>query len=1150
MKLHQTIFILLTFLTLVWGEENEYYFRFRISDINQLDYLTHIISIDNVVGKTVYAYANEKEFERFKPLSYSYEILPHPGSLYPNQMSENLLQTRDWDTYPTYTGYLQMMQQFATNYPGICRLDTFGYSVNGRLLLALVISDNVHTEEMEPEFFYTSTMHGDETVGYVLLLRLADYLLTHYGETTTPEGRRVTRLVNNLEIWINPLFNPDGTYRGSNNTIINPRRYNANGVDLNRNFPDRINDPNNTPYGREPETQAMMALAVAQNFVMSANFHGGTQVVNYPWDNGAPSGSYSASPDDAWYIKISKTYATPNPDLMNGSFPNGITNGCQWYAIFGGRQDWMYYFEGGRETTIELYNTKNPPGSVLPQRWNNNKESFLAYMEEALRGIAGRVTDKNTGLPVEAQIDVIGIPGVPVYSDPDLGDFYRLLLPGTYSLRITAPRYFADTLHNVVVVDSPMTFVDVQLTPWPKGAVYGKVHLRDSTYHSDVLVSIEDQWTYTNPEGFFSFPAVYSGQIQIKFEKAGYLPTTLDALLSPEDTLWIETELYPTSRSVLLVDDDSGDRGIDIAIGGKTESVEIPSRIRGQSADLVQSTLEQSGYRVIRESSENTQIAEWDNYGLLIWSSGANFNPLANSLWRTELINYVNAGGKLLIEGGEIGYDHQYQTTFAQNVLHISGWVQNAAGNLVVTDPNHPLTTNLSDSIPLSYSNKGDQDAVLPIAGADLVLQNANYTTTGGAILGNNVLYLAFNLDAINVADAQQLIRNSVGHFLPTANPQVDIALYELIGLQNGNLVLADSVVLLRVVLKNYGQQTYPAGGLVSLTISNGSQTFQQQSSTVTPLAPGDTSHIYLGEWIVPDLFDEWTVTARIDTTGDELPPNNDLTLRIISLSTDVSFYDDFEGGEMGWTILSPDSSPPVLRWNTVSWPTAGGQYAKAVFPGTLAIHQNEWLISPQLINARYVNFYWDYGADQVGNNTLLLLASATNPQPSSFTDTLLVLNPGQQVPANGFSDTIQIALNSLPHPVSYIAFVYQGKNGKYWAIDNLIVRTAPSALREGTNPIPDEFSLLQNFPNPFNPRTTIEFTIPHQSTVVLEIFNTLGERVQTLISGHYAPGRYQAVLDGNSLSSGIYFYRLKARFQEGHINREFVKTRKLILVK
>lgn len=458
--------LLLLFLPLmVFAQTEEIYFRLPIHDKSEVDQLTRLISIDNVEGNVLFGYANDLEWARLLQSGYRPERLPHPGSLYEHQMSRSIAEfTEDWDTYPTYQGYLDMMAQYAGSFPDICRLDTFGVSVQGRLLLAMKISDNPAQEEDEPEFLYTSTMHGDETVGYVLMLRLIDYLLNQYGQPTV-EGERVTRLVNNMEIWINPLFNPDGTYKAGNHTVTGAIRGNAHFVDLNRDFPDRISDPNNTTAGREPETAAMMLFAAAQNFNLSANFHGGARVVNYPWDNGAPSGSYSACPDDAWFVDLSLTYSLTNPDLLSGGFPNGITNGCQWYAIFGGRQDWIYWWHGGRETTIELWSVKNPPGSALPQRWINNKESFLAYMEETLKGIRGIISDAITGEPLAAKIDIAGIPNVPVFSDPEVGDYHRLLRPGTYTVIVSAPGYLSDTLLNVVVVDSGAARRNVAL--WP-----------------------------------------------------------------------------------------------------------------------------------------------------------------------------------------------------------------------------------------------------------------------------------------------------------------------------------------------------------------------------------------------------------------------------------------------------------------------------------------------------------------------------------------------------------------------------------------------------------------------------------------------------------------------------------------------------------
>ncbi len=74
---------------------------------------------------------------------------------------------------------------------------------------------------------------------------------------------------------------------------------------------------------------------------------------------------------------------------------------------------------------------------------------------------------------------------------------------------------------------------------------------------------------------------------------------------------------------------------------------------------------------------------------------------------------------------------------------------------------------------------------------------------------------------------------------------------------------------------------------------------------------------------------------------------------------------------------------------------------------------------------------------------------------------------------------------------------------------------------------LPDKFELSQNFPNPFNPSTTIKYSIAEEGFVNLTVFNLLGEKVATLISKNMKPGRYTVDFDANNLSTGIYVYRL-----------------------
>ncbi|MBU0640745.1 MAG: ankyrin repeat domain-containing protein [Planctomycetes bacterium] len=352
--------------------------------------------------------------------------------------------------YRSYAEIAQILQDAASDYPDICQVHDLGLSYQGRHLWALNISDNVGAEEDEPEFKYVSTMHGNETVGNEMCLFFIDLLLTSYG--VDPD---LTSLVDEIDIWIVPLMNPDGYEAGT--------RENAQGVDLNRDFPEGTNGDPNTTAGRAPETAVIMNWTFASSFTLSANMHTGALVANYPYDNDGMGSVFSPTPDEDLFVYISEQYSQHNPPMWNSPyFTHGITNGAEWYAVDGGMQDWHYRYMGGNEVTLELSNTFSPPYSQIPQYWNENRDSMLAYMETCLIGVRGLVTDAVTGEPVFATVTVTGRDHE-VYSDPDVGDYHRLLLPGTYELSFEADGYETLSVSNVTVNGGDATRLDVQM---------------------------------------------------------------------------------------------------------------------------------------------------------------------------------------------------------------------------------------------------------------------------------------------------------------------------------------------------------------------------------------------------------------------------------------------------------------------------------------------------------------------------------------------------------------------------------------------------------------------------------------------------------------------------------------------------------------
>ncbi len=358
------------------------------------------------------------------------------------------------DTWTDYSSIGPTLLSYESTYPTLCKRYDLGLSVQGRHLWAIRISDNVQVEEDEPEFRYIAAMHGDEIVGTKLMMMLVDYLMTNYG--TDPQA---TNIVDNVELWILPLTNPDGydqTYR---------TRYNAEGVDLNRDFPQY--GEANTTTGRAPETAAVMNWSFGRSFVVSANLHGGALVVNYPFDSTDTGSQYT--PDDDLFVYISEQYSQYNLPMWNGAWYHGTVNGVDWYTTHGGIQDWSYLFMGDNDVTIEQSNTKEPSASTIGTYWNDNRQSLMAYIETSLLGVRGIVTDGPTGEPLAATVTVQGRDHE-VFTDPEVGDYHRMLLPGTYTLTFSAAGYDPKSISNVVVASGPATRLDVVLGPAPPSA--------------------------------------------------------------------------------------------------------------------------------------------------------------------------------------------------------------------------------------------------------------------------------------------------------------------------------------------------------------------------------------------------------------------------------------------------------------------------------------------------------------------------------------------------------------------------------------------------------------------------------------------------------------------------------------------------------
>lgn len=204
---------------------------------------------------------------------------------------------------------------------------------------------------------------------------------------------------------------------------------------------------------------------------MAANFHGGAEVMNYPWDTWKTSQNQNA--DYLWWERVCKAYVDTcrliTPNYMSDVTADGVSEGGDWYVITGGRQDYMNWFHKCREVTIELDGTKTTQTQNLNQKWNENYRSLLNYMQESLYGVRGIITDSCSGQPIRAKVWVNSYDQANdsshVYSSLPVGNYHKYMIAGTYSITYSAPGYASKTISGVTLANGAATVRNIQLAP-------------------------------------------------------------------------------------------------------------------------------------------------------------------------------------------------------------------------------------------------------------------------------------------------------------------------------------------------------------------------------------------------------------------------------------------------------------------------------------------------------------------------------------------------------------------------------------------------------------------------------------------------------------------------------------------------------------
>lgn len=307
-------------------------------------------------------------------------------------------------------GIRDQLYTIAQSYPQITRLETIGYSIQNRPLLAMCLSKggkkhpkhSHHSTSGKPQVLFVATHHAREWIATQMAMRLITYLTANYSS-----DQRITHLLNTTEVWVIPVGNPDGyeyTFTTERLWRKNLRDNDgdgvitlADGVDLNRNFashwsldeegssgiPSAGTYRGTAPHS-EPEVQALVDFINRMNFSFTVSYHTYGDLILYPW------GWQFRTPslDDPVFLAQAGTDDNPAIyDTLNDvGYNPGL--GADLYITNGDFTDWSYYDAGVPSYTVEFtdgYDFRFPDDDAMVQTVFEDSLAFVLSVAESAR---------------------------------------------------------------------------------------------------------------------------------------------------------------------------------------------------------------------------------------------------------------------------------------------------------------------------------------------------------------------------------------------------------------------------------------------------------------------------------------------------------------------------------------------------------------------------------------------------------------------------------------------------------------------------------------------------------------------------------------------------------------------------------------------
>jgi len=764
------------------------------------------------------------------------------------------------------------------------------------------------------------------------------------------------------------------------------------------------------------------------------------------------------------------------------------------------------------------------------------------------------------------------------------------LFAGTYQIVASKEGFRTDSTEVSLSDGQHLTGLELMLGA--PGSISGVATLKGETDHSGIRVEAQPGGVFviTGPDGAYTLDGLLAGDYIVRASKLHWTPATAAVTLhDDEDITGIDLILSPTSGSLLVIDDSAAGGEQQAKYTDKGDILLAPGYTApdAKTAAHMAGDLEAMGYSVVMESVGTTDPAGWLGYDCLIWSCGNNTTTITDPAMLTALQSYVAAGGRLLMEGGEVGYDH-YGTTFATQVLHITTWHHDGSGDVTIAVPTHPVMSVpnvLTSPMGMTYVGYGDEDALVPTADAQMIGSWTSWPTDASIIVyddtpspeAGQIVFFAFNYSALATSCAPNLLQNAMTWLLASENPgTASIA---------GTCYVSDAPDNSGVTVTAYpGGATYVTGpeGTYELadlfagtyTVSATKPGYGAAPQVVTLGAGQQMTGVDFGLGLISEL-------NVCDAAGTAIPDANPAGISRTLLVTETGILSDIYcsvdithtyQGDLIVELTSPQGTTVRLHNRTGS----SAEDIHAVYdldtqpdgPGTMADFDGEdplgeWTLFVSDNAAADVGTLDEWCLDLFIAEPVIGVAAGAI-QAATVTGGVALSWPYDMDAVDGFhvyrrtadGETVRLTTTPLAGHDGRFEYVDPGygiTTGTVLYYSYGLVQGGQEVARSEEVEVtfagsaPTRFALHPNWPNPFNPLTNIRFDLPEAGHVKLLVYDVSGRLVRTLVDENLPAAVYLKQWDGTDNSgrraaSGIYYYRL--------VTRKDTATGKMMLVK